>query len=322
MSNFKYSIIIPHKNTPNLLSRCVASIPKRDDLQIVIVDDNSDPSIVDFDNFPIKNDERTVIIFDKSGKGAGRARNIGMENATGEKFIFADADDFFNYCFNEVLDEYKDDESDIIFFNASSCNSITYVNRPNRVEVRNEMFECYEKNPRLYEYYLRYEVGAPWSKIIRKDLITNNNVTFEEVTINNDTKFSYLTGHNAKKVKVDQRAIYCATFSPSSISYTMNDEKYLSRMHTIAEQIAFCRKNRQDTSPCKSYSIEYLRDNLTTILQSKRKDLYDECLKIVDSYGIGKELRKAVKKRLLHIKVAVFIVSISKAPLKWIKYFK
>ena len=278
MSNFKYSIIIPHKNTPNLLSRCVASIPKRDDLQIVIVDDNSDPSIVDFDNFPIKNDERTVIIFDKSGKGA--------------------------------------------FFNASSCNSITYVNRPNRVEVRNEMFECYEKNPRLYEYYLRYEVGAPWSKIIRKDLITNNNVTFEEVTINNDTKFSYLTGHNAKKVKVDQRAIYCATFSPSSISYTMNDEKYLSRMHTIAEQIAFCRKNRQDTSPCKSYSIEYLRDNLTTILQSKRKDLYDECLKIVDSYGIGKELRKAVKKRLLHIKVAVFIVSISKAPLKWIKYFK
>ena len=65
MNRFKYSIIIPHKNTPALLVRCVASIPKRDDLQIVVVDDNSDPSIVDFDNFPIKNDDHTVV-FDKS----------------------------------------------------------------------------------------------------------------------------------------------------------------------------------------------------------------------------------------------------------------
>ena len=90
----------------------------------------------------------------------------------------------------------------------------------------------------------------------------------------------------------------------------------------VAELIVFCKKIRQGLPPCKSYPMEYLRDNLTTILQSNRKDLYNECLKIVDSYGIGKELRKAVKKRLLHIKVAVFIVSVSKAPLKWIKYIK
>lgn len=321
MSNFKYSIIIPHKNTPSLLVRCVASIPRRDDLQIVIVDDNSDPSMVDFDNFPIKNDDHTVVVFDKSGKGAGRARNIGMENATGEKFIFADADDFFNYCFNEVLDEYKDDTTDIVFFNASSCDSATYVNT-RRNMFRNELFEGYKKAPQLYDYYLRYECGYPWGKIIRKGLILDNHVQFEEAIVNNDTRFSYTTGHLAQSIKVDQRAIYCLTFSPSSITYTMNDEKYLSRMRTTAELIVFCKKIRQGLPPCKSYPMEYLRDNLITILQSNRKDLYNECLKIVDSYGIGKELRKAVKKRLLHIKVAVFIVSICKAPFKWIKYFK
>ena len=85
MDNFKYSIIIPHKNNPDLLTRCLASIPQRDDLQIVVVDDNSDPSIVDFDNFPIKNDEKNIVVFDKSGKGAGRARNIGVEKASGER---------------------------------------------------------------------------------------------------------------------------------------------------------------------------------------------------------------------------------------------
>ena len=52
MMRFKYSIIIPHKNIPVLLQRCLDSIPIRDDIQIVIVDDNSSSEIVDFDNFP------------------------------------------------------------------------------------------------------------------------------------------------------------------------------------------------------------------------------------------------------------------------------
>ena len=46
--NYIYSIIIPHKNSPELLSRCLDSIPNRDDLQVVIVDDNSDENIVEF----------------------------------------------------------------------------------------------------------------------------------------------------------------------------------------------------------------------------------------------------------------------------------
>lgn len=312
MDTVKYSIIIPHKNSPSLLTRCVASIPKRDDLQVIVVDDNSDPSIVDFDNFPIKNDENTIIVFDKSGKGAGRARNIGLEKATGEKIIFADADDFFNYCFNEILDEYKNDTSDIVFFNASSCDSKTYVNHYAHGKFRNELFEGYLKNPQLYEYYLRYECGAPWGKIIRKDLIENNHVKFEESIINNDTRFSYMTGHLAKSIQVDQRAIYCYTYSPSSISFTMNDEKYLTHMHIIAQQIVFCKPYRQNFSSYKSYPFNYLRKKLVILHQANKKDLYNECLKILDSYGLGKELKKAVQKRILYIKVGGLVLRLAR----------
>ena len=46
---FSYSIIIPHKNTPKFLQRCLDSIPQREDLEVIVVDDNSDPNIVDFD---------------------------------------------------------------------------------------------------------------------------------------------------------------------------------------------------------------------------------------------------------------------------------
>ena len=47
----KYSIIIPHKNIPQLLQRCLDSIPFRGDVQVIVVDDNSDSSIVNFENF-------------------------------------------------------------------------------------------------------------------------------------------------------------------------------------------------------------------------------------------------------------------------------
>ena len=47
-----YTVIIPHKNIPELLQRCLDSIPERDDIQVIVVDDNSDESRVSFDHFP------------------------------------------------------------------------------------------------------------------------------------------------------------------------------------------------------------------------------------------------------------------------------
>ena len=111
---YNYSIIIPHKNIPTLLQRCLDSIPQRDDVQVIIVDDNSDPSIVDFENFPGLKRKNTIVVFDKSSKGAGHARNIGIEHSNSKWLIFADADDFFNYCIGECLDKYKDASEDII----------------------------------------------------------------------------------------------------------------------------------------------------------------------------------------------------------------
>jgi len=39
--NPTFSIIIPHKNIPDLLMRCLKSIPVSEDIQLIVVDDNS-----------------------------------------------------------------------------------------------------------------------------------------------------------------------------------------------------------------------------------------------------------------------------------------
>ena len=100
-----YSIIIPHKNCPDLLNRCLGSIPLRDDIHIIIVDDNSDN-----DKKPQYDRNNMEIIFldAEHSRGAGHARNVGLNRAKGKWLLFADADDYYCEHGFEILDKYLD----------------------------------------------------------------------------------------------------------------------------------------------------------------------------------------------------------------------
>lgn len=116
MARINYSFIIPHKNTPDLLQKCLDSIPRRDDVQIIVVDDNSDEDKVDFSSFPGLDDPTVEVYLTKEGKGAGYARNVGLKHAVGKWLVFADADDFFTGKINLLLDNNTSSESDVVFF--------------------------------------------------------------------------------------------------------------------------------------------------------------------------------------------------------------
>ena len=130
---YTFSIIIPHKNTPQLLERCINSIPERDDVQIIIVDDDSDEEIVDFGKFPGISKKNIKIIFNKASLGAGHARNLALEVTKSKWLLFADADDYYIHL-NTLLDKYaKVEDVDIVYFNckgeSDETNRCTKYNR-------------------------------------------------------------------------------------------------------------------------------------------------------------------------------------------------
>ena len=110
-----YSIIVLHQNMPDLLQRSLDSIPERDDVQVIVVDDISDPAVVDFDHFPGMDRKDVEIVFDKQGRGLGNVRNVGLDHAKGKWVLFCDSDDFFAEDFPAILDEMADAEEDLIF---------------------------------------------------------------------------------------------------------------------------------------------------------------------------------------------------------------
>ena len=88
------TVIIPHKNSIDLLHRCIESIPVYDDIEIIVIDDHSDLSESIWEQFRGKY-KYVELILTNEGKGAGYARNVGLGRARGEWLVFADADDYF-----------------------------------------------------------------------------------------------------------------------------------------------------------------------------------------------------------------------------------
>lgn len=294
-----YSIIIPHKNIPKLLQRCLDSIPQRPDLEVIVVDDDSDPDIVDFEQFPGKKRSDTTVIFDKSGKGAGRARNIGLEHAQGKWLLFADADDFFTYCLNDVLDEYVDCESDIVFFRASSVDCELYTNSDRADVFINCYIQKYFEERHTGEMLLRYVAGCPWGKLVRHSIVIEHQICFQETAIYNDTKFSYLAGYYAKSIAVDMRAVYCLTQRADSITYTLTDEKILDRVRVVAEREQFYLKHNIFYKGGFWMSI----NELIALKEQGKFSLYDKCLGAFSEFGFSHEaIEKMIVDELLRRK--------------------
>lgn len=216
-----YSIIIPHRNCIKLLQRCLDSIPDREDLEIIVVDDNSVLTNEERKCFPGIDRPRTRVFFTTDGLGAGYARNVGLKYATGKYLLFVDADDFLPVGITAVLDELVDLEDDVVFFKHSSVSSDDVSIQMNRCDELNSFVDDYlsDCNRNKNEYQLRCKWCVPWAKLIKKDLVKENNIRFSEVRYANDIYFSIQSGILANSIRVAEKEAYVVTVREKSLSY-------------------------------------------------------------------------------------------------------
>ena len=216
MDIVNYTIIIPHKNTPDLLQYCLDSIPVREDVQVIVIDDKSDAEKVDFDHFPRWKGENYEYYLTKEGKGAGYARNVGLKHACGKWVLFVDADDFLLPCIDVVFDDEKDTDADIVFFRPHAVKLEDRTSNSRRADQYNRIVDSYFQNKE--EYSLRCCWFSPCSRIFSLRLIRDNGILFDEIQYSNDNLFSVRTGVSAKKIEVRDNSFYCITESTGSLT--------------------------------------------------------------------------------------------------------
>ena len=215
--NTTFSIIIPHKDIPDLLQRCLDSIPVRDDVEVIVVDDNSDPAKVDFRQFPRWEGQRYECHFTKEGKGAGHARNVGLDHACGRWVVFADADDFFSEDFNALLDEVAEAEADMVYFDYINVMSDDITCRVEERTWYSRSMASF-RSGKISEASLKTSIPVVWCRFIKRDLIERHHVRFSETPWSNDVFFAAQTNCLAQSLQVSETIGYVLTQRQDSLT--------------------------------------------------------------------------------------------------------
>ncbi|MEU7582715.1 bifunctional glycosyltransferase family 2 protein/CDP-glycerol:glycerophosphate glycerophosphotransferase [Streptomyces sp. NPDC041068] len=116
----RFSVIVPAYKVQAYLHECLASVLEQSftDLELIAVDDCSpDASGAIIDEFAAR-DPRVKAVHLTENVGLGRARNAGMERATGDYLIFLDSDDSLTPgSLHAISDRIKEtDEPDVLIY--------------------------------------------------------------------------------------------------------------------------------------------------------------------------------------------------------------
>ncbi len=211
-----YSIIIPHKNTPDLLQYCLDSIPIRDDVQVIVVDDNSNADKVDFGHFPQWKGKNYECYFTKKSGGTGYAENVGMGYAIGKWLLFVGADDYLLPLPNEIFDEEKDTEADMVYFRPKAVMLSDRISYSKRADCYNAIIDRYFAYGDETELRCRY--FSICGRLINRKMVVEKSIRFDEIQYSNDNLFAVKIGVNAGKIEVREKPLYCITESGNTLT--------------------------------------------------------------------------------------------------------
>lgn len=221
-TKYNYSIIIPHFNIPNLLVRCLKSIPERDDIQVIVVDDQSKGCETYMDTIPQLHRMNVEFYIVDEKKFAGHARNVGLDHAMGKWLMFADPDDFFFENYISITDRYLNDEADVIYFNFRCCDNDDTSKTMEGSGVKR--FAKYQQTKN--ELIFRLDFSEPWGKMVKHKFVEENNIRFQETRAHNDLFFGVKVGILAKQIKTVDEPIYWYVYRQGSTGHSVDKESY------------------------------------------------------------------------------------------------
>lgn len=234
----KVSVIIPVYNVEKYIKECIDSVILQTykNIEIIIVNDGStDKSGFICDSYS-KNDTRIKVIH-KKNEGLSSARNVGLDNATGEYICFLDSDDWMDIqTINEAINISIKYEADIVFW---SCIK-EYLDKSLKYKVIQTFSDIVVFESSKLDYLKRRTVGllneelnqptktdsfiSAWGKLYKSSLIKKNGIRFLSTKDvgSEDVPFNVQSFYYSKKIIFIDRYFN---------HYRMTNENSLTKNH-------------------------------------------------------------------------------------------
>ena len=196
------SIVIPVYNAEEYLEESLRSVLEQSykKLEIICVNDGSTDKSLSILQRMKQNDER-IKILSEDNRGAGVARNLGMEEAQGEYIYCFDADDCLHRKAIQTLVKVAEKSAaDIVLFG--------YYKFSERKKIRVSFSPKVLKVPlgkaippeSISDRMFQADHGMPWNKFYKAEFLRNSQVKFQALKNTNDEYFSRITTTEAKRI--------------------------------------------------------------------------------------------------------------------------
>ena len=177
----KVSVIVPIYNVEKYLEKCINSLLSQtlEDIQIILVNDGSKDNSGNIAKEYEKNNKDRVIYVEKENGGLSDARNYGLKYATGDFIAFLDSDDYIEKnAYEKMYNKAIEENADYV-----ECDFLWEF--PNKIRVDKQYPY---KNKKEMLSFVRV---VAWNKLIKRQLITDNNLEFPKGLRYEDVEFTY-----------------------------------------------------------------------------------------------------------------------------------
>ena len=179
------SIITPCYNSSKFLKETIQSVLSQTftDWEWLITDDSSSDNSVEIINKI--NDSRIILTIAEKNGGAGKARNLSLEKASGRFITFLDADDFWEPTFlGEMIAFMKKENAEIAYSNYARCDEnlvpkiadfkadkeVTFQNllKTCRLSLLSSMYDSQRVGKEFFPAESKREDHVMWLNLLKK----------------------------------------------------------------------------------------------------------------------------------------------------------
>jgi len=231
MSHPLVSVIVPVYNAEKHLTQAVKGIIGQtlENIEIIFVDDGSMDSSLEILKSFQKNDPRIRII-SQPNSNAGKARNTGLDVATGEYLSFLDSDDLFEpEMLKRMFNEAKRYNADIVVCDSDVFDNETKLPLDTQLSLKSDIVSTDDvfSADDYIDVIFNFSFNVCWNKLFLHSFIKGKCIRFQEIKIHNDTFFAMTTLAVANRIKI---------VNEKFVHYRRNQNSQLSARESARER--------------------------------------------------------------------------------------
>lgn len=218
-------MVIPHRNVPELLVKCLKSVPQLSYVHVLVVDNSDEDKRVPVDVITASWGFGGLTAIKREPRNIGYIRNEALRYLREQHFmgklVFADADDYFTANATRCFEQYKEADFDLVWFGVEGRDEQGNPTA-NADFIKQNMAAYFDADD---NGSLRYNCGPLWGKFIDFGLIECNDLWFQEIESCEDTLFSAKLGFYSEKSGVDPTPLYVYVQREGSLVMSMGARK-------------------------------------------------------------------------------------------------